>query len=78
MEDNLQPKLTHQGLLSMKLVIRILALSVVVAGGAAAAITPRTAPAINSHQSATATMPVPACVPGLPTCPATPDSQPGN
>jgi hypothetical protein len=55
----------------MKLVVRILALSVVVAGGAAAAITPKT-PAINSHQAATATMPVPACIPGLPTCPANP------
>jgi hypothetical protein len=52
----------------VKLAVRILALSFVVAGGAAAAITPKT-PAINSHQSATATMPVPGCVPGLPTCP---------
>ncbi|MGB6827544.1 MAG: hypothetical protein WBE41_05850 [Terracidiphilus sp.] len=54
----------------MKLAVRVLALSLVVAGGAAAAITPKAAPAINSHQSATASMPVPACVPGLPTCPA--------
>jgi hypothetical protein len=74
MEDNLQQKLTLQGLLTMKLVIRILALSVVVAGGAAAAITPKSAPAIKSHQSATASMPVPACVPGLPTCPSTPNN----
>jgi hypothetical protein len=57
----------------MKLAVRILALSVVVAGGAAAAITPKTTPAIKSHQSATATMPVPGCVPGLPTCPTNPN-----
>jgi hypothetical protein len=53
----------------MKLAVRIFALTVVIAGGAAAAITPKTAPAIKSHQSATATLPVPACVPGLPGCP---------
>ncbi|MGP8250766.1 MAG: hypothetical protein ACLQHF_01960 [Terracidiphilus sp.] len=53
----------------MKLAVRILALAVVVAGGAAAAVTPKT-PAIKSHQAATATLPVPGCVPGLPTCPA--------
>jgi len=52
----------------MKLAVRIIALSVVVAGGAAAAITPKTAPTFQSHQSATASLPVPACVPGLPTC----------
>lgn len=52
----------------MKLVVRILALSVVVAGGAAAAVTPKTAPAVNSHQASSA-LPVPGCVPGLPTCP---------
>ena len=53
----------------MKLVVRILALSVVVAGGAAAAVTPKTSPAVNSHQSATAALPTPGCVPGFPTCP---------
>jgi hypothetical protein len=69
MEASLQQTLIPKGLLIMKLAVRILALTVVVAGGAAAAITPKTAPAINSHQAANATMPVPACVPGLPTCP---------
>jgi hypothetical protein len=54
----------------MKLAVRLLALSIIVAGGAAAAITPKSVPAVNSHQSAAATLPVPACVPGLPTCPA--------
>jgi len=53
----------------MKLVVRILALSVVVAGGAAAAVTPKTTPAINSQQSASSSLPTPGCVPGLPTCP---------
>ena len=60
-----------EGLLTMKLAVRILALTVVVAGGAAAAITPKTAPVIKTHQSATATLPTPGCVPGLPTCPTT-------
>lgn len=53
----------------MKLAIRIFALSVVVAGGAAAAITPRTAHAVPSHQSASATLPIPVCGPHIPTCP---------
>jgi hypothetical protein len=43
----------------MKLAIRIFALSVVVAGAAAAATTPKAAPAIPSHQSATDNMPGP-------------------
>jgi len=41
----------------MKLAIRIFALSLVVVGAAAAAVTPKTTPAIPSHQSATASMP---------------------
>ncbi len=43
----------------MKFVIRIFALSIVIAGGVAAASTSKTAPAISSHQSATASMPWP-------------------
>ena len=39
----------------MKLAIRIFAFVIVVAGVAAAAITPKTAPVIPSHQSASAT-----------------------
>ncbi len=50
----------------MKFAIRIFALSIVVAGGAAAAITPKTAPALPSHQSSSATMPIPQCGPGMP------------
>jgi hypothetical protein len=69
MGDIPQQIFNYKRLLIMKLVVRILALSVVVAGGAAAAVTPKTSPAINSHQSATATLPTPGCVPGFPTCP---------
>jgi hypothetical protein len=58
----------------MKLAVRILALAIVVAGGAAAAITPKHASHVQSHQAVTARMPVPGCVPGLPTCPAKPDN----
>jgi hypothetical protein len=50
----------------MKLAIRIFVLSIVVAGGAAAAITPKTAPGLPSHQSASASVPAPACGPGMP------------
>jgi hypothetical protein len=57
----------------MKLAIRIFALTIVAAGVAAAATTPRTAPPIASHQSATATLPVPGCDPYI--CPGGPDSQ---
>jgi hypothetical protein len=67
-------ELIFEELPSMKLAIRILALSVVVAGGVAAAVTPKGASAIKSHQAVTATMPTPGCVPGLPTCPANPNS----
>jgi hypothetical protein len=46
----------------MKLAIRIFALSVVVAGVTAAAITPKTSTVVlPSHQSATASMPSPCC-----------------
>lgn len=54
----------------MKLAIRIFALTIVVAGAAAAATTPKTAPAIASHQSATASFPVPGCGPYI--CPPQP------
>ncbi len=47
----------------MKLAIRIFALTLVVAGAAAAATTPKSAPAIPSRQSVTDTDPVPACGP---------------
>jgi hypothetical protein len=55
----------------MKLAIRILALFVVVAGAAAAANTPKAAPAISGHLSATDNLPGPVCTPRL--CPTQPD-----
>jgi hypothetical protein len=57
----------------MKLAIRIFALTIIVAGAAAAATTPKTAQPIQSHQSASASMPTPACGPYI--CPPNPDSQ---
>jgi hypothetical protein len=45
----------------MKLAIRIFALSVVVAGVAAAAASPKNAPMLSSHQSVTGAMPGPTC-----------------
>ena len=54
----------------MKLVIRIFAMTIIAAGVAAAATTPKTVTQIASHQSATATLPVPTCTPYL--CPPDP------
>jgi hypothetical protein len=53
----------------MKLAIRIFALSVVVAGAAAASMSPATTQPVASHQAATASNPVPICWPGAPDCP---------
>lgn len=49
----------------MKHVIRLFALSVVVAGAVAAAVAPKTTPVVPSHQSATASMPTPECGPRM-------------
>ena len=57
----------------MKLAIRIFALTLIVAGAAAAATTPKTAQPIASHQSASASFPIPGCGPD--NCPSGPDSQ---
>jgi hypothetical protein len=57
---------------TMKLAVRILALSIVVAGGVAAALTPKSTPILPSHQTAAASFPIPECTPGFPTCPQTP------
>jgi hypothetical protein len=51
---------------TMKLAIRIAALAVVVAGGVAAYCTPKSAPALPSHQAATATIPIGAWDPTAP------------
>jgi len=56
----------------MKLTIRVLALSFVVAGGVAAAVTPKPSHLVSSQLSATAAFPVPQCGPGVPTCPQQP------
>jgi len=58
----------------MKLAVRAFALLVVVAGGAAAAVTPRNTPILPSHQSPTAAFPIATCGPGIPTCPQAPPS----
>jgi hypothetical protein len=56
-KQRLLPIQIQKRLPTMKLAIRIFALSVVVAGAAAAATTPKSAPALPSHQSATASFP---------------------
>jgi hypothetical protein len=53
----------------MKLAIRIIALSIVFVGVAAASVSNSSARALPSHQSATASNPVPLCGPGMPGCP---------
>jgi hypothetical protein len=69
-EDTFSVNSIHKGLPTMKLAIRVFALSVVVASAVATiVVSPRTAPAIPSHQSATASMPTPQCGPHI--CPAT-------
>jgi hypothetical protein len=57
-EMDFPPIQIHQRLPPMKLALRIFVLTIVVAGATAAA-TPRNAPPITSHQSATASLPVP-------------------
>ena len=52
----------------MKLAIRIFALSVVVAGAAAASVSSATTHAVPSQQAVSARLPIPACGPNLPTC----------
>jgi hypothetical protein len=52
----------------MKTAIRIFALAVVLAGGAAASVSHSSASTMVSHQAATASNPIPVCAPGLPGC----------
>jgi hypothetical protein len=56
----------------MKLALRLFALTVVVAGAAAAALTPKDGPIFMSHQAASAAFPIATCGPGIPTCPQGP------
>ncbi len=53
----------------MKLALRIAALSVVIAGAAAASVSSASTHATPSRQVVSASMPGPVCVPGIPTCP---------
>ena len=55
----------------MKLVVRIFALSLVVAGAAAAGLSSSAPATLASHQSAAAGLPIPTCGPGIPGCPQT-------
>lgn len=59
----------------MKLTIRIIALSVVFVGVAAASVSSSSARSVASHQSATAGNPIPLCAPGLPGCPDLPPTK---
>jgi hypothetical protein len=59
----------------MKLAICVFALSVVFAGVATASTSSATTRVLPSHQSATASNPVPLCAPGLPGCPDTPGAR---
>lgn len=63
-------RIPERGLLIMKLTVRILAVLIVVAGGAAAAVTPKSAHVLPSHQAVVASFPIPGCGPGI--CPANP------
>jgi len=49
----------------MKLAFRVLVLSVVVAGAAAASVSSSPKHMVPSHQAATAGLPVPLCGPGI-------------
>ena len=49
----------------MKLAFRVLVLSVVIAGAAAASVSSSVKHAVPSHQAATAGLPVPVCGPGM-------------
>ncbi|WP_162601717.1 hypothetical protein [Occallatibacter savannae] len=49
----------------MKLAFRVLVLSVVVAGAAAASVSSSVKNTMPSHQAATAGLPVPTCGPGV-------------
>ena len=56
----------------MTFAIRAFALSVVLAGAAAAAVSSSSAHPVASHQAVSSSLPVPICGPGVPTCPKQP------
>ena len=53
----------------MKLAVRIFAMSVVLAGAAAAAVSSSSAKPVPSHQATSSMLPAPVCSPSIPTCP---------
>ncbi len=53
----------------MNLAIRIVALTIVLAGAAAASVSSSAPHAATSRQAVSAAMPGPVCTPGIPTCP---------
>lgn len=53
----------------MKLTIRIVALTVVLAGAAAASVSSSASHTTPSRLAVSAAMPAPVCTPGMPTCP---------
>jgi hypothetical protein len=59
----------------MKLAVRIFALSVVIAGAAAASVSSSSTHNFGSRQSATETLPTPTCGPHMPGCPTTGNGQ---
>ncbi len=52
----------------MKFMVRIFALSIVIAGAAAASLPSSTSHAVTSRQAATGLLPVPTCGPKMPGC----------
>jgi hypothetical protein len=56
----------------MKFAVRLLSLSLVLAGAAAASLSSSAPSVMPSHQATLAALPVPACGPGVPTCPTKP------
>jgi hypothetical protein len=57
-----------KGLPTMKLIVRVVAVMVVIAGFAAASMSSASTKNVVSHQTATAHMPLPGCGPYVPTC----------
>jgi hypothetical protein len=59
----------------MKLALRIIAVSIVCVGVAAASVSSSSSRIMASHQAATAGNPIPLCAPGLPGCPDLPPTK---
>jgi len=57
----------------MKFTVRFFALSLILAGAAAASVSSNTTQIFASRQAATSALPTPMCGPHVPTCPTQPD-----